>query len=239
MNEGKKAQRIKIIKDGPYQVNGALPLSEQTIVTDEAGHTRQLIDEKEYAVQESYHLCRCGSSKRKPFCDGTHRKIGFDGSETANKRLYLEKAETFEGPNLKLTDVQEFCDHSRFCLRAGGIRELIRRSDNPVARQTAIEEAMICPSGRLVLWDKETGKPFEKEFKPSLVLINDKEKGCEGPIWVRGGVPIQSADGSIYETRNRVTLCRCGKSENKPYCDASHWMNSDQKIQFRKKWGLD
>ena len=239
MTAERKAQRIKIIKDGPYRVTGALPLSEQTIVTDEGGHTRELIDEKEYPLQESYILCRCGSSKRKPFCDGTHREIGFDGKEKADKMPYLEKAETFEGPNLKLTDAQEFCDHSRFCLRAGGIRDLIQKSDNPEARQTAIEEAMICPSGRLVLWDKKTGKPFEKEFEPSLVLINDKEKSCEGPIWVRGGVPIESADGSIYESRNRVTLCRCGKSENKPYCDGSHWMNSEQRIQFRKKWGLD
>jgi len=234
----KQEMRIKIIKDGPYRVTGGLPLYEQVIVTDEAGHTRELIDKREYPLQETYILCRCGASKNKPFCDGTHREIGFDGSETASRKPYLEKAEIFEGPELKLTDAHEFCDHSRFCLRAGGIRNLIQKSDDPEARQTAIEEAMICPSGRLVLWDKKTGKSFEKEFVPSLVLVHDKQKGCEGPIWVRGGVPIESADGSMYESRNRVTLCRCGKSENKPYCDGSHWMNSQQKLQFQKKWGL-
>jgi CDGSH-type Zn-finger protein len=235
----KKEMRIKIIKDGPYRITGGLPLYEQVIVTDEAGHTRELIDKKEYPQQENYVLCRCGASKNKPFCDGTHRVIGFDGSETASRKPYLEKAEIFEGPELRLTDAHEFCDHSRFCLRAGGIRDLIQKSDNSEARQTAIEEAMICPSGRLVLWDKETGKPFEKEFEPSLVLVRDKQKSCEGPLWARGGIPIESADGSMYESRNRVTLCRCGKSENKPYCDGSHWMNSQQKLQFRKKWGLD
>jgi CDGSH-type Zn-finger protein len=165
-------------------------------------------------------------------------KISFEGSETASRKPYIEKAEVFEGPELELTDAPEFCDHSRFCLRAGGIRNLIQKSDDSEARQSAIEEAMICPSGRLVLWDKKTGKPFEKEFEPSLVLVHDKQKGCEGPIWVRGGVPIESNDGSMYESRNRVTLCRCGKSENKPYCDGSHWMNSQQKLEFRKKWGL-
>jgi CDGSH-type Zn-finger protein len=234
----KEKMRIKIIKDGPYRVTGGLPLYEQIIITDEAGHTRELIDIKEYPPQETYHLCRCGASKNKPFCDGTHREIGFDGSETASRKSYIEKVEIFEGPELKLTDVPEFCDHSRFCLRAGGIRDLIQKSDDPEAQQTAIEEAMICPSGRLVLWDKKTGKPFEKEFEPSLALVRDEQKGCEGPIWVRGGVPIESADGSMYESRNRVTLCRCGKSENKPYCDGSHWMNSQQKIEFRKRWGL-
>ena len=43
----KKEQKIKIIKDGPYRVTGALPLYEQVIVTDEAGHTMELMDEKE------------------------------------------------------------------------------------------------------------------------------------------------------------------------------------------------
>lgn len=234
----KEEMRIKIIKDGPYLVTGGIPLYEQVIVTDEAGHTRELIDKKEYPRQETYILCRCGASKNKPFCDGSHREIGFDGSETASRKPYTEKSETFEGPELKLTDAPEFCDHSRFCMRAGGIRNLVKRSDDPEARQTAIEEAMICPSGRLVLWDKKTGKSFEKEYEPSLSLVHDKQKSCEGPIWVRGGVPIESADGSMYESRNRVTLCRCGKSDNKPYCDGSHWMNSQQKLEFRKKWGL-
>lgn len=234
----KEEMRIKIIKDGPYLVTGGLPLYEQVIITDDAGHTRELIDKKEYPRQETYILCRCGASKNKPFCDGTHRKIGFDGSETASRKPYIEKAEIIEGPELKLTDAPEFCDHSRFCMRAGGIRNLVKRSDDQEARQTAIEEAMICPSGRLVLWDKKTGKTFEREFEPSLSLVHDKQKSCEGPIWVRGYVLIESADGSMYESRNRVTLCRCGKSENKPYCDGSHWMNSQQKLEFRKKWGL-
>jgi CDGSH-type Zn-finger protein len=234
----KKEIMIKIIKDGPYRVTGGLPLYEQLIVTDETGHSWKLIDRREYPKQETYNLCRCGESKNKPFCDGTHKEIGFDGSETDSRKPYIERAKTFEGPELKLTDAHEFCDHSRFCLRAGGIWNLIKQSDDPEARQIAIEEAMICPSGRLVLWDKKTGKSFEKDFEPSLVLVHDKQKSCEGPIWVRGGVPIESADGSTYEPRNRVTLCRCGKSENKPYCDGSHWMNSQQKIEFRKKWGL-
>jgi CDGSH-type Zn-finger protein len=234
-----KKMRIKIIKDGPYRVTGGVPLFEQVIVTDDAGHTKELIDVKEYPRQDAYVLCRCGLSKNKPLCDGTHRKIGFDGSETASRKLYLEKAETFEDHYLKLTDVYELCDHSRFCQRSGGIRSLIQKSDDPEARQTAIEEAMICPSGRLVLWDKKTGKPFEKEYEPSIVLVHDKQKSCEGPLWVRGSVPIESTDGSMYESRNRVTLCRCGKSENKPYCDGSHWMNIQQKLEFRKKWGLE
>jgi CDGSH-type Zn-finger protein len=238
-NQLKNKMKIKIVKNGPYIVSGGVPLYEQIIITDEAGHTKDLVDEKEFPLQDTYTLCRCGKSKNKPYCDGTHNDINFDGTETASRKPYIEKAEIFEGPELKLTDAHEFCDHSRFCMRSGGIRNLIEKSDDPEAKQTAIEEAMICPSGRLVLWDKKTEKPFEKEFKPSIVLVRDEQKKCQGPIWVRGGIPIESADGTMYESRNRVTLCRCGKSENKPYCDGSHWMNAQQKLKFRKKWGLD
>ena len=232
-------KRIKIVKNGPYIVSGGVPLYQQIIVTDEAGHTKNLRDEKEFPAKETYTLCRCGESKNKPYCDGAHNIIHFDGTETASRKPYIDKAEIFEGQELRLTDAHEFCDHSRFCLRSGGIRNLIGKSDDPEAKQTAIEEAMICPSGRLVLWDKKTGEPFEKEFEPSIVLVHDEQKKCEGPLWVRGKIPIESADGSEYEKRNRITLCRCGKSENKPYCDGSHWMNAEEKLKFQKKWGLD
>ena len=79
-----------------------------------------------------------------------------------------------------------------------------------------------CPSGRLVVWDKATRQPYEPTFEPSLGLVQDPVAGVSGPIWVRGGIAIESADGEAYEIRNRVTLCRCGASGNKPFCDGSH-----------------
>ena len=70
--------------------------------------------------------------------------------------------------------------------------------------------------------DKKTGKVMEKEFEQSISLVEDPQNKVSGPIWVKGGVPVESSDGSTYEVRNRVTLCRCGKSQNKPFCDGSH-----------------
>ncbi len=66
------------------------------------------------------------------------------------------------------------------------------------------------------------GEALEVPFEPSVVLIEDPQKDSSGPIWVRGGVTIVSADGFEYEPRNRVTLCRCGQSSNKPFCDGTH-----------------
>jgi len=81
----------------------------------------------------------------------------------------------------------------------------------------------MCPSGRLVAWDKKTGEALEPKLPVSIGLIEDPVQECSGPIWARGGIQIESeADGFKYEVRNRVTLCRCGKSQNKPFCDGTH-----------------
>ena len=148
-------------------------------------------------------------------------KIHFDGTEKSSGQPYLDQARKVLGPALDLTDAQELCAAARFCDRAGGVWRLTHQSDDSEAERIAIEEAGNCPSGRLVVWEKER-KPIEPSFEPSIVVVEDPQEGMSGPIWVRGGVPVESADGITYEIRNRVALCRCGKSTNKPFCDGSH-----------------
>lgn len=231
----KDRMKIKILKNGPYMVSGNVPLIEEIMTADEEGNVCEWHEGVKYPLKERYTICRCGASKNKPFCDGTHVKINFDGTETASKENYMERARKLEVKDFILNDVWDLCDHSRFCLRGGGIRELLK-SEDPKDIELAIQEAKSCPSGRLVLWDKKTGQPIEPDFEPSIVLVNDPQKQCDGPVWVRGGIPIESADGSTYEVRNRVTICRCGKSENKPFCDGRHWMSAEEKQAFREKW---
>jgi CDGSH-type Zn-finger protein len=216
-----KESKIKITRNGPYLASGGIPLSEQSILIDFDEQCHGWKEGKKYPAQESYALCRCGHSQNKPFCDGSHVKVKFDGTETANNKTYMEQAREFDGPDLKLTDVENLCVSARFCHRAGGTWKLTRQSADPEAKQTAIEEACDCPSGRLVTWEKN-GKVIEPDFEPSIGLVDDTQTGKMGPIWVRGGIQVESAEGKNYETRNRVTLCRCGKSTNKPFCDGSH-----------------
>jgi len=213
--------KIQITKDGPYLVSSGLPLSEQWIVTNNEGDSLDYREGKKFPAQAQYALCRCGHSSSKPFCDGTHAKVRFDGAETASRQPYIEQAETIEGPTMTLTDQENLCAFARFCDPKGRIWNLVTQ-DSPEAQEIVKHEAGHCPAGRLVVWDKETGKPIEPKFEPSLGLIEDTEKKVSGPIWVRGGIPVVSADGKTYEIRNRMTLCRCGNSANKPFCDGSH-----------------
>jgi hypothetical protein len=69
---------------------------------------------------------------------------------------------------------------------------------------------------------RQTGKAIEPALEKSIVIIEYPAKGEHGPLWVRGGIPVVSAYGKPYTIRNRLTLCRCGKSGNKPFCDGSH-----------------
>jgi len=220
---GKKEDaRIQVTKDGPFMVTGSIPLVKQILVCDKKGNSIGWREGERYPLRETYALCRCGGSRTRPFCDGNHLKNAFDGTETASRKPYLERAGWTEGPDIRLSDAPGFCSHARFCIRGEGIWDLIEQSGSEEAKRTAIGMAANCHSGRLVVWDRKTGKPLEPVFEKSIGLVEGPAEGVQGPLWVRGGILIIAADGFSYEIRNRVTLCRCGRSGNKPFCDGAH-----------------
>ena len=214
-----KKGRIKILKDGPYMVTGGIRLTEKIIVPKGNGYVYQ--EGRKLPQSEKYFLCRCGYSKNAPFCDGIHAKIGFDGQETASRTSYAERASVLHGPNLDLMDDGR-CAFARFCHREGGdVWELTRRSDDPHCREEAILAACDCPTGRLTAVTKE-GEMIEPDLEPEIEILQDPERGVSGALFVKGGIIVEAADGYEYEVRNRMALCRCGKSREKPFCDASH-----------------
>jgi len=192
--------KIKIMKNGPYIVTGGVPLIKMVIETDEEGNSLNWKKVEIYPRRESYALCRCGQSSKKPYCDGAHVLKKFIGTETAERKLYLETVRNFMGPELKLTDKRDLCVGAAFCVRAGNIWNLTVNSDNPKYKQTAVEQASNCPSGRLVVWDNNNS-PIEPVFEPSIVVTEDQD-GVAGPLWVRGGIEIESEDGYIYQKIN-------------------------------------
>src|SRR5438132_2647666 len=96
-NGGSTTVKITVTRNGPYVVEGAIPLALQTIMSDSEGGSREWRQGRVFEVEQRYLLCRCGQSSNKPFCDGTHLKVGFDGTETASMAPYLEQAEVFKG----------------------------------------------------------------------------------------------------------------------------------------------
>ncbi len=218
---GSQDKKIIVSKNGPYMVSGNIPLSMQVITPNNEGLSWDWKTDRSFEAQSSYKLCRCGHSKNMPFCDDTHLRIKFDGKETATKAPYEKQAQRFDGASLLLKDAIDFCAFARFCDPGGKIWRLIGEADAK-SRELAVREGMHCPSGRLVVSDKESRKVFEPELPVSIGVVEDPALGCSGPLWIRGGITVESADGTRYEKRNRVTLCRCGASSNKPFCDGSH-----------------
>lgn len=221
MNERARHMRITVTEHGPYLVSGGVPLFRVEIVTNEAGESVAWREIERIPTAERYALCRCGHSGSKPFCDGSHMDGGFDGTETADRTDYIERSTCIDGPGIKLRDARDLCAEARYCDRFGGLWELVKKADDPDTVARVEEMASLCPSGRYTICDPDDTQR-ERDLEPSIALIEDPALGVSGPLWVRGGIKIVGADGEPYETRNRVTLCRCGHSANKPFCDGHH-----------------
>jgi CDGSH-type Zn-finger protein len=217
-----EGMKIVVTPHGPYRVEGGPPLSVQTIVPNSKGESWEWKEGRKFPVSPEYFLCRCGQSRNKPFCDNTHLKVGFEGRETASRRPVERQSEHFDGPTDLLSDAEVLCAFARFCDPEGKIWSLVGHTDRPGVRELVIREEGHCPSGRLVLREKASGRVEEPTLPPSIGLVEDPALGCSGPLWVRGGIRVESADGKPYERRNRVTLCRCGASSNMPFCNGSH-----------------
>lgn len=212
---------IVVLKNGPYVVRGTPPLHTQTIERNEQGQSWSYRQGRAFEVKDKTALCRCGQSRNKPYCDGTHAKVEVDLEETASFEPMLNGAQEIDGPRYALTDNEKYCAYARFCDNGERIWNEVQMSGEKHA-ELAIYMAHQCPSGRLLVWDRTTGDPVEKPLPVSLSLIEDPGAECSGPLVVRGGVRVQSGNGESYEVRNRQALCRCGASSNKPFCDGSH-----------------
>lgn len=219
MDNQQPKRRIKITKDGPCLVSGGIKLSEKIITPLGDGYVYR--EGRPLPQAQRYALCRCGKSTNAPFCDGAHIGCGFHGDETASRESYKDRAEVTEGEGLDLYDDGR-CAFARFCHRdSGDAWELAEKSRDGFCREEAIQAAVECPSGRLEVRDK-AGHLIEPALEPEIVILQDPSLGVSACIAVTGDIEIEAADGHIYEHRNRVALCRCGQSADKPYCDASH-----------------
>ena len=208
------APNIAVAPNGPLIVTGGVPLYRRRAAQSEHGEPLTWVTTEQVNTGARYSLCRCGHSERKPFCDGTHAKAGFDGTEVA-AGTYDERSNVLGGTGIEVRDDRSICVHAGFCgSRLTNVWKQVAETGESTVRAQVIAMVERCPSGALTY--RMEGAEVEPLLPTAIAAIDD------GPLWVTGSIPITSAGDRALEPRNRVTLCRCGASSNKPLCDGSH-----------------
>ncbi|MGI5171552.1 ferritin-like domain-containing protein [Spirillospora sp. CA-253888] len=222
-------QKIVVLRDGPYLVYGGVPLKRKRKIVSGAGDALTWRTGETLPTERTYALCRCGHSGAKPFCDGTHARVGFDGTEAAVVRPYRELQHVHDGVGISAQRVGELCVHASFCIgRTRPIARMLDDAQDSDVRSNIMGRIDHCPSGSYSYALRRGGEAVEPDL-PRAVAVLEEEDGLAGALWVTGGIPVHRADGRPLETRNRMTLCRCGHSAGKPLCDGTH-----RRIDFRE-----
>lgn len=166
-------------------------------------------------------LCRCGGSKMKPYCDGTHNEEGLN--EVKKKDRVPDKVHTYEGDGIIIYDNRGVCSHDRSCVRL--LPEVFDKDKKPwinprgASISKIIETIEECPSGALSYGFGERRYQEWGQDEPAITTSKD------GPLKVTGGVLLKDDGGNQPECKEHYTLCRCGGSHNKPFCDGDHLDN--------------
>jgi CDGSH-type Zn-finger protein len=222
----KPKRQIEVSADGPYTVTGDIPLVRKIQVVSEMGEP---LTWKKQAVIETngeYCLCRCGHSEDKPFCDGSHNFVDWDGTVKApttpsdQRRVELLKGTHITVRfDLDLCTESGFCGNRNFSLLEGSLDTNIIEN-----RTMAIHMVEHCPSGALTYRLAGDQVDAEADLPVQIAVTTEitSEGPIPGPLWVTGNIPVVRSDGQPLETRKRVTLCNCGRSQSKPLCDGSH-----------------
>lgn len=216
MTEVKTEQAIDVTVNGPYHVTGAIPLVRVRKIPGDRGSFTDWEVYETIETEDEYWLCRCGHSDNKPFCTGMHEKVGFDGTETAPTDTYAGRAKVLGGAKVTVKDDRGICAHAAYCSNAATNvwKAASKTDDDRELSDTVVRMVRNCPSGALTV--DIDGNASEEEFTPEIRVQQD------GSYVLRGRITIRRSDGQPIETRNRMALCRCGGSKNKPLCDGTH-----------------
>ena len=203
---------IQAALDGPYLVTGAVRM------TDHLGVPMP--------TRPQMALCRCGASRTKPFCDGSHAQVGFSGKKSDSR--VEDRRASYPGQQVTVLDNRGICAHSGFCTdRLPGVFRLGREpfvAPSGGRADEIVRAVRACPSGALsfAVDGVEARGQVDRDREPAIEVSKD------GPYRVTGSIPLTGGDGEP-EPRNEgastehYSLCRCGQSQNKPFCSGMHW----------------
>jgi CDGSH-type Zn-finger protein/truncated hemoglobin YjbI/ferredoxin len=173
-------------------------------------------------------LCRCGASAIKPLCDGSHARTGF--TDAKDPKRIPDRRDTYAGQQLTIFDNRGICQHSGFC--TDRLPSVFRAGAEPFVAASGgrmdeiIRAVRNCPSGALSYAIDEVEARDQVDWhdtrEPEIEVTKD------GPYRVTGRVPLTDADGnpvarSQGASLEHYALCRCGQSQNKPFCNGMHW----------------
>jgi uncharacterized Fe-S cluster protein YjdI len=127
---------------------------------------------------------------------------------------------SYRGDGIAVGWEPKLCIHVANCIRA--LPHVFDPAARPWVRvdaATADEIAraiLACPTGALS-FERTDGAPQEAPDEPTTV-----QPRPNGPLFLRGNIEVIDTSGRVLRTATRMALCRCGHSQNKPYCDLSH-----------------
>ncbi|MCZ6723474.1 MAG: CDGSH iron-sulfur domain-containing protein [Gammaproteobacteria bacterium] len=168
--------------------------------------------------KEAMALCRCGQSANKPFCDGTHKTIGFSSENQLDPEK--DRLDTYRGKKITIHDNRSLCAHAGYC--TDGLASVFHLREKPfvdpdgASAEEIIEVVKQCPSGALSYSIEYASETLEISEASIFIAPN-------GPYVVKGRVDLLETTRGKGASETSITLCRCGASKNKPYCDGSHW----------------
>ncbi len=163
-------------------------------------------------------LCRCGGSANKPFCDGTHNKNGFSGDRVADGGADVH--DTYATASISIHDNRSVCAHAGHC--TDRLAEVFKYKHEPWIDAEAgtagniVEAIQACPSGALS-YSLDGVIGADPQRPPAITVTKD------GPYAVVGGPDFVGQTFAKGASKEHYTLCRCGASRNKPFCDGTHW----------------
>lgn len=203
--EKDKEISITPLENGPYLVK------ELQTLTNQKGPIK---------TKQTIALCRCGGSGDKPFCDGTHLKNGFSSAKLDGR--VEDKRDDYVGQYITIHDNRGICAHSGKC--TDGLPAVFHLKEEPwiypdSATVKAIKETIDkCPSGALS-YTVDGVEHRDRDGDPRIYIAPN------GPYLVSGRPTLENTIRAEGASKEHFTLCRCGGSKNKPFCDGSHWYN--------------
>ena len=174
-------------------------------------------DGKRLETKPAMGLCRCGASLNKPYCDGNHKYAGFTDEVSPERtpdelRAYAGQAITILN-NPLLCSVAEYCHRELETVFDTRKDPWIDPNGDTLEHIKGLIEK--CPSGALSY--EINGEPQPTRNCVATITI---EKN--GPLRITGSIELKDANWGQGASQEHYTLCRCGASKNKPFCDGSH-----------------